>query len=483
MNEIMATTVNQLRKEGKLNLAYEMAVQQLNDNKNYSPYQEDMLWVYYAYLKNAVEIKDIDKLFRIIEKVCELNKTDIQMFNDSLNWQLVKLINSKDLNSNEQVKLVEILKMCQSLIMKQQASKSKSILIKMMVKNMKTIDGFWSFFSFLEKKHYLNEDFESTEYNGKKIMSIYEQMLYAYIKSWLKDAEKGKSDAFATIDNILDTINSIEILDKYRFIRFYYAKVLLLAHRNIEAIDVARSFLRSSINQSYAWSLMANCTDDIEHKIAYLSKALSLQKDEKFSVGILNNLMDIFVEQQEADISANIASRIIKIRKEQSWPILSEIYKVEQGRIGVIKDEEISKKITNDANKAINFCFENAKSTIAVITGNKANTLFYFLFDTEGNTYKVRLSKGLDTGQFIQLITDKKVLEAKSIDTPSEVKGAIKKFKGNLKQIKEFGFVKNVFISPQLSKSIENGAYIQGIAIREINKKTKKEGWKAICIS
>ena len=477
----MIATVNQLRKEGKLKEAYAKAENQLKENKDHAPYKEDMLWVFYAYLKKYVETTNINNVFKVVGKVCELNMTHNKMFNESLNWQLIKLINNKQLREKNELELIAVLKKCEHILSNQEPSNSKSVLIKMMLKHLKTKSGFWTIFDFLDKKQYQSTDFKPEEYKGKKIMALYEQALYATLKSWMHDAMKGDVKALSLIDKIISLLDNIEKPYQYKFLRFYQVKVLLIAQRVDDANKKATEFLRTSMDQFYAWTLLSDCTNDAKQKIAYLTKALDLQRNKKYSVGILKSLMDIYTKQQDYDMASAMAKQIIKIRQSQDWPIKTELYKVALRGKKHLGSESVKSRMSEAANRALTYCFENAVVCIAVVTGAKADAQMYYLQDSEANTYKVRMARGLKVGQFVELVIDKKVVSAKPVKNPIKVEGAIKYFKGSFKPIKEFGFIKNIFVTPKLCQKLTKGEIKQGVAVKEVNKKTKKQGWRVLC--
>jgi tetratricopeptide (TPR) repeat protein len=405
------------------------------------------------------------------------------VFNDSLNWKLVKLLTRKDFLETDYKMLISLFEKYSNVLKLQEASQSKSILIKMMVKSLKKQEGFWTINNFLEKKHFLEADFKGAVYMGKKMMPLYEQVIYAFLKSWTVDVQKGIPKAVAELDNVLNQLGAIEHPNNFKFLDYYHAKVLIVSQKYSEAREVAKGFLRKSINQSYAWSLMAECTQSKSEQLAYLSKALELQREEKFSIGVRKRMMDIYMEQQQLDIAAKMAEDIIRIRQQNNWSVHVDIHKIRLKTTASFTNKQMQQQLNTEASKAMNYAFENIKSIVAVVTGALKNKPIYFVLDYMGNTHKIRLKGKVKIGQFVEIMEDKIVLQANIIEMPEDIHGAIKRFEGTFKSIKEFGFVKEVFITPKLSKECSDGDMLKGIAIKEINKKTKKQGWKAICFN
>lgn len=474
--------VSILRKKGKLNEAYARANANMELKPGYLPFIEDVLWVYYDFAKRVVIANNPKNMKRIISKVCELKYLENQMFNESLNWQIVKLMNNKELikyNSND---LIDVLKTCNTFIIKQKPSLSKSVLIKSMIRVLKNDDNAWSMLGFLDENHFREDDFRSEEYKGKKMMPLFEQLIYAYTKSWLKAAKEDGSVAIASADLLLATLKNMEKNKHYRFVLFYKAKVNLVLKNKDDAYSNAKKFLETSLSQSYAWALLSSCSSIVDDQISFLSKAILLQKEEKFSLGARQSLMNIFSEQKDSEMLNFLATSIIKTRRDNKWPVPNSLYQWLYTEVGGEQVKEAQTMLNAYASSAIENSFKDAKTTMAIITSAIPNNKLYFAVDTMGVTHRFKWKKPLAIGQFVQLIHNQKILELKPMQEPSTLEGAIRKFVGNLKIIKDFGFVKNVFISPKLAQGLNNGEAYYGWAIEELNKKTNKKSWRAISL-
>ncbi|OYT14615.1 MAG: hypothetical protein B7C24_17345, partial [Bacteroidetes bacterium 4572_77] len=133
----MKATVNLLRKQGQLKEAYFLAQKQMNDYPEELNHKNDMLWVYYDFAKEQVRQLNYENVWKIMKQLCELDVADNQMFNDSFNWQLVKLISKTQNDSQGQPQLLMVLKACYKMLQKQVASQSKSVLIKSIIRQLK----------------------------------------------------------------------------------------------------------------------------------------------------------------------------------------------------------------------------------------------------------------------------------------------------------------------------------------------------------
>jgi hypothetical protein len=478
MSEISVST---LRKEGKLKQAYSLASDRLDSKPGYIPYVEDIMWVYYEYAKQAVINSRPDNMIRIMSKICNLNYANNQMFNESFNWQLIKLFNNKNLQKSKTSNLIDLIKTCNTFVRNQQASVSKSVLLKSILRLLKNNDNAWSMLDYLDKKHFRKEDFQSEIYNNAKMMPLFEQFLYAYSKSWLTSIKDGKSNALTKKDSLLSILREFENNKQYRFVLYYKAKVNLIADKNSAYTDT-QSFLKTSISQSYAWTLLSECSSNTEHQISYLSRAILLQKDEKFTLGARQTLFNIYLKQNNTIMVNYLVYSIINIRQRNKWAISNALSQWQTIELGDDDIRQAQENIKRNANSAIFNCFVNAISYKAIVTAIVPNKRMFYAVDTNGATHRFKQKLKLDIGEFVEIIIDKKILEIKPIPQPYSITGSIRRFEGKFKSIKDFGFVKDIFITPKLAQNINTVSKYYGYAIEELNKKTNKMSWRAVCL-
>ena len=479
----METTVNQLRKSGKLKDAYLMAENKLIIEPKYEPYLQDMQWVYYSYLKLAVDINNAEMLYRITDKIYDLSYLDNLMFNESVNWQLVKFINKQPGLSSGRSRLFDFLLLVNKLITGFGASQSKSVLIKTMLKKTKGHDYAWMIVDMLGLDNYMDQDFVSETYKDVKMMPLYEQLLYTFIKTWLQSLEDNNADAVSKLSEVMEILNEKKI-NKYKFTAYYQAKVYLMANLQEDAYRSAINFVRKNYSQSWAWEMVAKCTNDSEQQISLLIYALSVAQKEAFSVGILDKLVYSFVEK-DLSIAQYYARKLIVIKNKNKWNIKSDILKISNEE----NDNEVViekvKQLTKKSEKlAILTAFDELQFIEAIIVSYNSKKRCYFVLDANGNSKMLRTKKRMPIGQMLDL----KIYKG-NIISHNEIKAVvqnnyIRQFEGKIKRVKDFAFVNSVYInSRELSKIALSKQTIKGIAIKEINPKTKKSGWRAIVLS
>jgi hypothetical protein len=277
----MKANVQLLRKQGQLNEAYNLASKLLQSNPGDVHIKNDLLWVYYDFTKKQIGQSNYHNIYKIMRQVCKLNIHDNQMFNNSFNWQLIKLIDQSEINSHHQQQLMDVFKSCHLMLQNQPESESKSVLIHKMVKKLKNQNNTWKLLNFLDFKHYRKQDFDNQIYMGKRMMPLYEQTLYAFLKNWLTAAKDHHQEALDDLPYIENQLMLIANNYRFKFLNYYFAQLYLLIDEYNKAGEKALVFLKNNVQQAWAWELLAK-TATKESKIIYLSKALSLQKKEGY---------------------------------------------------------------------------------------------------------------------------------------------------------------------------------------------------------
>lgn len=481
----MKATVNLLRKQGQLKEAYFLAQKQMNDYPEELNHKNDMLWVYYDFAKEQVRQLNYENVWKIMKQLCELDVADNQMFNDSFNWQLVKLISKTQNDSQGQPQLLMVLKACYKMLQKQVASQSKSVLIKSIIRQLKTQAQSWQLLNFLDFNHYRKEDFFSETYQGKRMMPLYEQMLYSFMKNWLLSAKENNKEAMAYLPALEKQLQLIGAHYSFKFLNYYFAQLYLLKQDKAKANEKALLFLKKNKDQSWAWELLAKSSNNQEEQVIYLSKALVLQHKPAFRVGIMQSLINIMLQQKDQDKAICLAQQLMAIRQKEGWSInspLSEL--VNSKELPSEFKKQVDREIEKNADKAIISAFNNAVSATLIVSGKDERRSLYFLISPLGKQYRIKDKRNFLLGQLLMVtIIEESVFQVKPLNNKPMATDYIKTIKGKLKKVRDFGFIGDAFVSPAYLKHLPYSAdVLRAIAIKEQNPKTKKQGWRVLKI-
>ena len=178
-------------REGRVVEAYEIANADLTNTPNNVWIQREVGWALYYLLKKDVEEQRNSDFFKHLEQLMKLNllntESDSLIF-DGLLWKLAEFI--RNIPEENETEINQLFDMINKYSFK--PSKGYSFLLKAGLK----FDS-WSrqvaFFEWWNVDHLQEEDFQSFQLeNGRKIMSLAEQVYIAYAKALLKINDKNR---------------------------------------------------------------------------------------------------------------------------------------------------------------------------------------------------------------------------------------------------------------------------------------------------
>jgi hypothetical protein len=196
--------VMRLRNEGKLSDAYELAVSDYDsvekkigdENKQVIWAKRALSWVYFDYLKKAVEDEDKNKTIKILKKVSSLQLPSNEvMFFDQVVWKIGSIIfgiqNSEPIDYRSVSEIFELIRDFEF----SRPSESYSFLFKAFLKGYKKWDHFIEFAEWWDYENFRAEDYEKEELpNGRKIISLVERAYIAYSKKLLESQDSDTLD-------------------------------------------------------------------------------------------------------------------------------------------------------------------------------------------------------------------------------------------------------------------------------------------------
>jgi hypothetical protein len=341
------------------------------------------------------------------------------------------------------------------------------------------------------------EDYEPNEFEGKKLMPLTEKAFYSYIKMLINKKDKD------LINNVLPIIDKT-ILEhpEYNWLQYFKGKLLIAISSDIEKIkETLFPFIRQKSNEFWAWSLLSEIyKDDDDLALSFLCKSLTCNGKDEFLVKVRQSLANLLIKKNLLPQAKFEINKIIEIKKSNEQHIPYEIQDLTSNK-WYAETELIQsnfKFYTNNSEIAEDLVYEDiAQKHVGIVEFiNKEKGIAYFLIDKQikGNFKTKRFKLKFQVGNIYEFKiqeqngeTEKfyKVLSLKET-TNKPNQEMIKEFSGILNlNGKTFGFIDNIFISPDLitnEKIIENST-IKGIAIYSFDKKKNKYGWRAVKIT
>lgn len=489
--------INELRKAGKLEEAYQLAQQALAiDHSIWN--QRAMAWVLYGLLKNAESNRQPIEATEILEEIVKLElPAEEHLFWEKIPWQIAKLIFDLPENTAAYPILEQLFDLLSQLPIKI-PGEGYSFLLRAFHKKGKRWNRFPDFLDWWNPDAFLKSDFEPAPLpNGKRGMALVEQVLIAYAKLLLGEADTatapGISDT-ARIHTFLPLMRRIgEAYPTFRYVQYYLAQLLLAVQQHEEAKRAFLPFARQKSAEYWVWDTMADLFgSNAELQFACLCKAVSCPMEDKFSVKLRRRLVPLLLAKGYTEQAAAQVYRINQIYTHEGWHIPSEVQQwMRMPWAEAHPSTPPASFFMEHARQAEQLLYADTPENIILISGiNRDKHVLYFISETEqqgffhfkapgmhidlGMAFRARLAE--ENGRFRAY----SLLPIAEADIPPNL---FKSFSGVLKCTpgKSFGFIGDVFLPPALiaTHALTNGQVLSGTAIRTWDKQKARLGWRA----
>ena len=486
--------VKNLRKEGKLSDALEIAVKDLENNPEDIWNQRSIAWVYYDLLKIAQQQNNFNDFVSIIKNIkqLELPATETMIF-DSCAWSIGKLLFTK----NEIIP--PVLDNLFDIIKEFEFSKPKdsySFLLKAFKKHATNWDDFVRFVEWWGLENFQQNDYQNFVLeNGNKIPSLVESIYIAISRKLLQENNKAK------IKEYIPKIAHISAkYSNMQYPPYYYAKMLLELGDKSQFMKAFLPFAKKKSRDFWVWNLMSeNFDKESKEYFSCLCKSATCGAPDKFTGDVREKLANVFIAKKQYAEAKSELQKIMNSRLKEGWSLRDKHLRW-QNYIWW-KTTNATKNNFNiyNTNLAVaeNLLFSDIPEDIIVIERvNKEKSVVNFVASEQkygffnysrlkaqpkvGDIYAVRFEERKDkTSNFFRVKTIIKTDKIPSKEVLKNVDGNLRIDKGN-----SFGFVKGVFVSPHIiSKyNLQNGSIIKSIALKTYNSKRKVWGWSIINI-
>lgn len=528
-----ASEIKELRKSGKLEEALNMAYSEYEANPDNIWAKRNLSWVYWDYLKQSVG--QADEFLEYLEKIkaLELSSLTEPLLFEQLSWTIGMHLRQLSPMADSSVKLLatNVFRSIQDEYFL--ASKGFSFLIGTFHKIFKPVESnkpivedtatYLEFIDWLTNQDwddyscFMPEDYQPSEYKGKRIMALVEQIYIAYSKELLKgelppleeaandDPESGRFQGFrkpvvnqTRVNDFLPHMDhALETNPELHFVRYFKVKLLI----ELGQIDEARSFILPFIKvkprEFWVWDLFGDLNkDSFEDQIACFYKAISLSKDEKFLIKVRQKLAKRLVELERYPEAKDQIDIITQTREAQNWRLTAQLADWQNAVWFVETKSNQNKSLVNryisradgllyhdrpEIAVAIEFVNSNKSMLQFIHSKEKSGFLNYKGFEAKpkiGEVWMLRLEPIGEDG-YHKWFTARRASQAEStnLDSIKTVHGKV-----DIPSGKDFAFVEGIFVPPPLVKAsnLENGASIEAVAVQSYNKSKKMWGWKVV---
>lgn len=493
--------VKELRKEGKLDEALILALEELKTNPENIWSKRSISWVYYEFLKGASERNDYLSFIDYLNKVIDLELNDEKMLMDNLIWPINKMF--YQLSSQSPIdynKSEELLQKIKQLNL-EKPSTNFSILIKALHKTFKDSPLYISLIDWIGFENLMDQDFLEEEYNNRKNMATAELVYINYAKH----LEQGIAlDAFGQqreydLVKIKKFIPKLEQLifnyPNYTFPPYFKAKLLL----RLGDGDIMKSFLpfaKQKRNDYWVWQLISEIhKKDIDIVFSSLAKALSLKTPDNFLVKIRQNFVQILIQKQMFNEAKFEIINIVNTKERDGHKIPNQVIEWQNSewfRNSVAPKNNYS-LYNNLKIKAEELLFQDIPKEKAVIDyiNTDKNMISFLINKNKKGFFKYENVKKFSIGDIIDIQFNgdpkEEFYKVYAVNKSQNLThDFLKIINGKIRIIPSgIGFVEDVFVDKSIieTRDIIEGQLIRGKAILSFNKKKNEWGWKLIYLT
>ena len=510
--------IKKLRQSGDLGQALELANTALAEDPKNVWNLRAKAWVHYEYLKLACNEGNVDAFREELKAIGELELDDDEsIFFDACTWQIGKVLYAMAKPQNANFAAVDDLFLDIRALTFNRPSEAYSFLLKAICKAGRNSAMFRSVVDWWGLDFLRPDDFRKEEFDGRKLMSLAENVYSIYAKHELGQGIQivwSNGIAPEALDsNGQGFIQRLEhVIEEYpdlTFLPYFHAKLLLKQGTSSSALDTLIPFAQKKSQEYWVWQLLAEIVEDDEEKqLACYCKALSLKTRAEYLVKIQQKLIAILIRRELFGEAKTELVKLVKTRTEQGWRIPGDVQAwLDSPWFLEAKEFENNKKFYRHWGATAEQLVYSSmpEETVIVSHVNKEKRVLNFIVNKNreghfsfkdmgfkprvGDAICVRLTQVGNKG-FHRLLTAKQV----SPDGHFEHE-ALKNFEGKVMKPdgKDFAFVHmsfsgdpsgrlSIFISPILGSKLSDGCGVQGVAMLSYNRTKSTWGWKAISL-
>ena len=487
-----AKEVTDLRKQGKLQEALDLATINLENKPDDIWNKRAISWVYYAKLKNAQSKNDRNDFLSQLNNIKELDlpETESMVF-DSCAWSIGKfLFANKEIDN---IFLDSIFNTIKEFYFTKK-SDAYSYLLKAFKKHSNNWSQFIEFTKWWNLDNFQTKDFENYVLdNGKSTPSLVEGIYISIAKQLL---------GLNNIDLIKEFIPTIAYVattyNNMQYPPYYYAKLLIASGDKEHFMKAFLPFAKKKSRDFWVWNLISENFDRTSDEyFSCLCKAATCGAPDKFTGDVREKLANIFISKEQYPEAKFELSRIIEARNKEGWSLKDK-------HIGwqnfawwnqIVASKNNFNLYKNNLSLSEGLLYSDIPEDIIIVDRiNKEKSVLNFVATKQkygffnyskyninpkiGDIYAVRLEERKDkASNFYRIKSIVETTKVVNIEIYKMIEGKVIINQGN-----SFGFVKNIFVSPEVinKHNLKNGDSINGYAIQTYNSKRKAWGWNVI---
>jgi hypothetical protein len=505
-----------LRKEGKLQDAFNKIVPYIQENQGDEDAEITFGWVMYDYLKRSEnDLNTYCNNLKMLNDIAHFsfssnNNEFVTTLLNSVLWSVRRVAMKGEMAANRV--LIEFLRFVDgsAVFIEQRgegyplsdndASPSR-LLIKELRNRLHDNNYFLLMdmigFCWFDNRDYMKTSF--TDKDGKIVESrpLAETTLNYHAKKLIKSDEQ-----FATQDrvNIFLPIltRAISSHPDYEWLPYYRIQLLMKIGDSEQAFSEVTEFARNKNRDFWVWDLISDLVDGDE-KFNCLCAGLLCKTKAEMVVGLQKKAFPHLLERGSCPEAKLVLEKMIDTRTRNGWKVSPELLaEREQNWYKNCDRASTLNNLQPFAEEAKRILYQSMPFTdvfITYINEDKGAISFLYIVNSEtreGFFYKDSIGKSyawkVNASVRLKMISDKKhenlfsVFDVESGDNEF-AKRFVKPFSGTFEKVKEFGFIRDVgievFVNPVLVKEhrLLPFSTVSGTVIKKRDKKKNCMAW------
>lgn len=465
MDEPLFKAVNRLRKEGKLQEAWDIGCPGVQNAPHDNYLKGAFFWVCYDFLK--LVHAEVKKRAEQTGKDLSPTQSELDRINFLTDWIIWLNIPAGGFEYR-------------SLLLVFQ--RYLEVIPKLVILLANHFD---SLFEAGDEQPFKIEDGESPSLMLKFARSL--------AKAWL---------AYREVQNVsLDYV--IMILGKVRanakdvqhlmWLDYDEAKLLVVAGRNEDARKLIIPIIRRRQSEPWAWGALAASYrgEDDNKAITLFSKGIACAHDERFALKLLKGIAPLLAKAGFAQEASMCVVRLVGWYESNGYKVKSDIDALTNQLWfdSSVDVSALSAFLEKRSALALDLLNGPTKKKVGVVTNLHDSGKGLHLCISETESIPVPLfcfgkSSKPKTFDYVQIELaqneeDKRIVGATIID--EAIIPGVEIIEGDLRISNEgFGFVDDTFISPGMLEQEMNGQRLRVLRVKGFNKKKNKPGWRAV---
>lgn len=467
MDEMLSKQINRLRKEGRLQEAWDVGTKAVKENPDDKYIKGAFFWVCYDYLKKV---------------------------QNSITLRVEKDNGDNTPNPKELKRINHYLDCIIYLNIPPGGYEYRSLLLSFQ-KNMEFIPKLVLLLVKYSDKLFEDEDKQPFENQKGESPSLMLKFSRKVAKAWMANEEVRKELSIDYICQLFSWTRQ-KAKDKQHKIWLDYdeAKCLIRAKQFDQARDCALAVLRRKQTEPWAWGALATTylEEDPDAAIVLFSQALCCARDEVFALPTLKGFARLLAEQNFDNEASMCVKRAVNCYDEKGWNIKDDLEELmsQSWYQEEVDLESLPSFLEKHAATALDFLYEEQEKCIAVVKYIHRSGKGFNAYLNRDQSIAARLSlyrskKPPSPGDYVRLTLSAEdqsvVIAAEPSD--SENMDDVGYQEGTIRITdKGYGFVDDTYVPKNLVQQDIDGQKVRVLRILDFDKKKNRHSWKALTI-